>query len=124
MLSSALRKNPILLASVFAFVAVVRAAGAAETKPTFTFQCQRQPGQTDHVTALLEVGGETKYLDDKKPHRQKMSVTCSLDYCEKTLEVPAATDAPARSVRDYQKVAAVVKVGEGQVEPVLRPNTG
>ena len=50
-----------------------------------------------------------------------MNVTCSLDYFEKTLEVPTEPDGTRRSVRDYQKVSAAVKVGEGKFEPTLRP---
>jgi hypothetical protein len=95
---------------------------AADATKTFTFQSQRRSGQTDQVVALLEVGGETKYLDaDKKPQREKMSVVCNLDYYEKPLEVSTAADATWRSVRDYQKAAVVVKVGERRFEPALRP---
>ena len=38
-----------------------------------------------------------------------MSVVCDLDYLEKTLELPKGDEGVARSVRDYQKVSAVVK---------------
>ena len=85
------------------------------------FRSQREPGQTDHVVARLEVGGETKYTDEGKPKREKMSVLCDLDYVEKTLETPTGSEAVWRAVRDYQKVSADVKVGDGQFKPTLKP---
>lgn len=92
---------------------------AANPQDTFTFKSGRNPGQTDRVVVLLEAGGETKYTDDGKPKTDKMSLTCRLDYYEKTTE----TSEPdmLRSVRDYQKVAAVVRVGDAQFEPALTP---
>ena len=85
------------------------------------FRSQREPGQTDHVVARLEVGGETKYTDEGKPKREKMSVLCDLDYVEKTLEAPTGSEAVWRAVREYQKVSADVKVGDGQFKPTLKP---
>ena len=85
------------------------------------FRSQRAPGQTDHVVVRLEVGGETKYTDEGKPKREKMSVLCDLDYVEKTLEAPTGSEAVWRAVREYQKVSADVKVGDGQFKPTLKP---
>jgi hypothetical protein len=104
-------------------MAVALPAVAADAKSAFTFRSRREPGQTDRVEVLLEVpDGEIKYFDnDKKAQREKMSVVCSLDYYEKTLEAPREADGPRLSVRDYQKVAVVVKVGDGRFEPALRP---
>ena len=118
---TAVRKPPTLLCCVLLGMAAAMPAAAADAKSTFTFRAEREPGQIDRVAVLLEVGGETKYLDDGKPKRDKMSVTCSLDYFEKTLEVPTEAGGVRRSIRDYQKVAVVVKVGDGQFEPALRP---
>ena len=50
-----------------------------------------------------------------------MSVLCDLDYVEKTLEAPTGSEAVWRAVRDYQKVSADVKVGDGQFKPTLKP---
>jgi hypothetical protein len=82
---------------------------------------QRKPGQTDRVEVHLEVGGETTYTGQGKPQREKMSVVRDLDYVEKTLETPAGPRAVWRSVRDYRKVSADVKVGDGQFKPTLAP---
>lgn len=114
-------KSPILwLCTVLGMAAAVPVI-AADGKSTFTFRSERTPGQTDQVVVLLEVGGETKSLDEGKPKRDKMNVTCSLDYFEKTLEVPAEPDGTWRSLRNYQKVSVSVKVGNGAFEPTLRP---
>jgi hypothetical protein len=117
-----IRESPTLLLCFLVGMAVAASAVAADGNPTFTFRCQRKPGQTDRVRVLLEVGGETKYVDDGKPKRDKMSVACNLDYVEKTLEAPADADGVCRSLRDYQVVSVVVKVGDGQFEPRLRPD--
>ncbi len=71
------------------------------------------------MVVRLEVGGETKYTSDGKPQREKMDVQCNLDYFERILEAPPTADAVRRSVRDYQKVEAVVKVGDGRFQPAL-----
>ena len=124
-------KNAIAILLV---VLITSPAILAAPPKSFTVGSQRKPGQTDHVVIRLEVGGETRYTDEGKPQREKMSVECDLDYVEKTLETPADVDgvektlkAPAgadgvwRSVRDYRKSSAVVKVGDGQFKPALRP---
>ena len=49
-------------------------ASASDVKKTYTFHSQRKVGQTDQVVVLLEVGGETKFLDKGKPRREKMGV--------------------------------------------------
>lgn len=93
----------------------------AAASKTYSLHSQRKPGQVDRVVAVLEVGGETKFVDKGKPQSEKMSVVCNLDYIEKNLEVPTETDGVARSVRDYQKASATVKVGDGQFDPALKP---
>ena len=120
------RANAFFSCLLAVVTTVASTALAADAKPTFTLRSQRKPGQTDRVGVLLEVGGETTYLDDGKPKREKMSVVCRLEYDEKTLETPADADGAWvdgvwRSVRDYQKAAAVVKVGEGEFKPEIRP---
>jgi hypothetical protein len=102
-------------------ITVLPTVAADAAKSPFTLRSQRKPGQTDRVVIRLDVGGETKYTDEGKPRREKMSVECDLDYIEKTLEISAAADAVRRSVRDYQKVSATVKVGDGEFKPALQP---
>lgn len=114
-----MRKNLIPVCCVLAMISTKCPVTVAAGESQVALQSQRQAGQTDRVTVLLEVGGETKYLEDGKPKRDKMSVTCRLDYFEKTLEVSA--DREQRSLRNYQKTAVVVNVGDGQFEPALRP---
>lgn len=99
----------------------VQAVPAADAKSAVTLRSERKPGQTDVVVARLEVGGKTQYTDAGKSKREEMSVLCDLDYVEKTLAAPAEADAALRSVREYRKVAAVVKVGEGEFKPALKP---
>ena len=111
-------KNAI---AILLAVLITSPALLASPPKSFTFGSQRKPGQTDHVVVRLEVGGETKYTDEGKPQREKMSVECDLDYVEKTLETPADGDGVWRSVRDYRKASAVVKVGDGQFKPALQP---
>ena len=112
----------VLLLSVLAIFAWHDYALAApEAKSPVNLQSQRKAGQTDRVEVRLEVGGETQYMDEGKPQREKMSVLCELDYVEKTLEVPADPKKVWRSVRDYQKVSVDVKVGDGRFKPTLKP---
>jgi hypothetical protein len=93
---------------------------AAAPKPPYSLRSQRKPGQTDRVVVVLDVGGETKFTDEGKPQREKMSVVCNLDYFEKNLEVHPEADGVVRSIRDYEKSSAMVKVGDGQFEPKLK----
>ena len=116
---TAIRKNLIPVWVLLAVAATKCPVGAANAKSPVTFQSQRKLGQTDRVVVLLEVGGETKFLDDGKPKREKMSVVCNLDYYEKSLKT--ADDGSQSSVRDYQKADVVVKVGDGRFEPAVRP---
>lgn len=118
--------QPVLFAmkntlSLLLLVVITSPALSAESKTQYTLASQRKPGQTDRVVAMLEVGGETKFTDEGKPQREKMSVVCNLDYFEKNLEVPSEAGGIARSIRDYQKSSATVKVGDGQFEPALKP---
>lgn len=111
-----MKKAIILLAFLTASPAFLWAADGS-----YAFHSARKTGQTDHVVVLLEVGGETQYTDVGKAKQEKMSVVCKLDYLEKTLAIPAEPEGLWQSVRDYRKVSAVVKVGDGQFEPDLQP---
>jgi hypothetical protein len=109
----------LTICTIFAFQRDVWAG--VESKPSFVFRTERTAGKTDRVEIRLEVGGDTKFAKEGKPQREKMSVLCELDYVEKTLAVPEDAKDAWRSVRDYQKVTADVKVGEGQFKPTLAP---
>lgn len=111
-------KNTLALLLIISFASP---ALSADSKTTYSLRGERQAGQTDRVVAVLEVGGETKFTDGDKPQREKMSVVCNLDYIEKCLEVSGEANNVVRAVRDYQKVSATVKVGDGQFEPTLKP---
>ncbi len=111
----------IAFSCILAFAASPPPHAAGEVDSPYTLRSKPKPCQTDRVLVRLEVGGETKYTDEGKPQREKMSVLCNLDYLEKTLETPAGDDAVRRSVRDYRKVSAVVKVGDGEFTPALKP---
>ena len=112
---------PIIRCVVLVSLIAGSGASASDVKKTYTFHSQRKAGQTDQVVVLLEVGGETKFLDKGKPGREKMGVVCSLDYLEKTLETSAEPDGVLRGVRHYRRATATVKVGDDRFEPALRP---
>lgn len=112
---------PIIRCVVLVSLIAGSGAFASDVKKTYVFHSGRKAGQTDRVVVLLEVGGETKFLDKGKPRREKMGVVCSLDYLEKTLETPAEADGVLRGVRHYRRAAATVKVGDDRFEPALRP---
>ncbi len=90
--------------------------------PTYLLRPERNPGQTDRVEILLEVGGDVNEVAEGKVHGEKMSVVCNLVYDERTLEVPGEAAGSSRSVRHYRKATAAVKVGEDLFKPALRPN--
>lgn len=112
---------PIIRSVVLVSLIAGSVASASDMKKTYTFHSQRKVGQTDRVVVLLEVGGETTFLDKGKLRREKMGVVCSLDYLEKTLETPNEADGVLRSVRHYRRATATVKVGDDRFEPTLRP---
>ncbi len=119
-----MKKIRILFSVLWAFALALSAShalAAGPAKSAFTFRSHRDPGGTDHVVVHLEVGGETKYTRDGKPEGEKMSVECNLDYFERTLEAPSDPEAIRRAIRDYRKVEAEVKVGDGRFQPTLQP---
>ena len=102
---------------------IAAAVAASQASRLFSLRSQRKPGQTDRVVVRLEVGGETKYTDEGKPQREKMSVRVQPRLFRKDAGSPRRRRALRRSVRDYQKVEAVVKVGDGRFKPALRART-
>ena len=111
--------TPILVL-ISCFVGFAPGSAAETAGSPISLRSRRQPGDVHHVLAHLEVAGETKYTADGKPQQEKMSVVCDVDYCEKTLEVATDADGIWRSIRDYQKTAAKVKVGGDEFAPTLR----
>jgi len=92
----------------------------AAGKQTYSFQSARKPGVIDHVVVVLEVAGERKEKNEGKTQSAPITAVCNLEYDEKTLEVPTAAGGRWRSVRAYDKAAAVIKRGEEGLKPSLR----
>jgi hypothetical protein len=78
-----------------------------------------EPGATNHVEVLLEVGGDLKLAEAGKIKSLKMSVVGKLSYDEKRLTTQVDTDL-ARSVRHYTLAEATIKVENGLLKPRLR----
>ena len=91
------------------------AAFAEDAKPTYTLASQRKSGQTDRVTALMEVGGEFQGADEK-PRPVPMSGTDDLVYHEMTLD---ANSARPRSLRYYEKVKSATRFKDDSYAPTL-----
>ena len=113
-----MKKLNILL-HVFAVAFSLSPLTVAGMDTPLSLRSERKTGQVDRVEVSLEVGGETLFTEEGKTKREKMSVACKLEYFEKTLATPA--DGAWRAIRDYQKVTADVKVGDGQFKPTLNP---
>jgi len=94
---------------------------AAPAGQTCRFQSARAAGDCDYVEGLLEVGGEVEEVVDDKPTRLKMSVVCRFAYHERTTQAPGGDESVCRSVRHYQRLETVIKVGDDGVKPTLRP---
>jgi hypothetical protein len=110
---------PVMISAIFASRTDLWAK--VDSAPTYTFRSDRTVGKTDRVEVRLEVGGDTQYIEDNKPQTKKMSIACNLDYADKTIDIPSGAAGAWRSVRDYEKVDAQVKVGDGQFKPALKP---
>ena len=90
---------------------------------TYSFRSERKPGSLDHVLFSWEIGGELieKQKAGAKPDAIPMSGLCDADYVEKTLAVPGPAAPGWRSVRCYQKAAAVNKRAKDVFKLALRP---
>jgi hypothetical protein len=93
---------------------VASPAFADDAKPTYTLLSRRQPGQTDRVAVLIEVGGELK--ERGKDQRTPMSGVDNLVYHETTVK---ADPDRLRSVRYYEKAQSNVKFRERAHAPSL-----
>jgi len=112
----------IIIGTLVALATWMPSTEAAEPEQTHLLRSKRQPGAIDHITALLEIGGQRLEKENvgAKPRSIPVSVVCNLDYAEKTLEVPAETGGRWRSVRCYDQAAAVLKIGDDGAKPSLR----
>lgn len=108
---SALFCSSLVLATGFA----ARAAAA-----DYSLRSSPAQGETSQVEVLLEVGGDLSLQDEKEKRLQtlKMSVVGTMVYNEKLLTPPAASD--TRSVRQYRRGEAVIKIDQGMTKPRLR----
>jgi hypothetical protein len=87
---------------------------ADDAKPTRMLLSQRKPGDTDRITALMEVGGEFK--ERGKDQRTPMSGVDNLTYYEMTIQ---ADGDRLRAVRYYEKAQSEVKFRDGVHSPSL-----
>lgn len=79
----------------------------------------RQPGQFTHVELALEVEGSVT-VDPKTAKQESLAILANLTYDEELLQYEASPKLVARSVRNYEKALAAVKVGQANLKPKLR----
>jgi hypothetical protein len=107
-------------AVVTALILTASSLPAAEARKTCVLRSRRAPGSIDRVVAVLEVGGDLKFVDKDEVKRAKMSVASTVTYEEKTLALPTDNKDPWRSIRHYGKADAVIKVDRGGAKRALR----
>jgi hypothetical protein len=78
-----------------------------------------KPGESQHVSLELEVGGHLTVTGDKKPQKLPMSVVAKLSYDETLLLSEYTGGRRLRSARKYDKAEAVIRVDKGGVTPKL-----
>ncbi len=98
----------------------------ADEPTEYEFHSQRQIGQVDHASVLLDANGDLLVKSGTgagavKPERQEVGLSCRRDYDEKTLQLPTATDKTFRAVRYYQEASAKLHKGTVALNPALRP---
>lgn len=98
-----------------------QAPPGAQSGQAFRLQSTRSLGDCDRVEGLLEVGGEVEEVVDEKPQRLGMSVVCRFGYHERTFHLPDGDDPAWRTLRHYDTLETVIKVGDDGVKPELRP---
>jgi len=96
-------------------------AGTAVGQSTYDLRAGRRVGDVDRIQILLEVGGDHRWNVDGKIDKAGMSVVADLRYLERTLALPDQASGRWRSVRRYEKAAAVIKSEEAGIKPTLRP---
>lgn len=92
------------------------AAFSAGNATTYILKSQREPGQTDQVTVLMEFGGEFKEPAESKEPRVAMRGVDNLVYHEMTLD---ADPNHLRSARYYTTAKSAVKFKDGSHTPSL-----
>lgn len=85
----------------------------------FDLSLDWKPGQSQHVSLELEVGGHLIVTGDKKPQKLPMSVVAKLNYDETLLLSEYTGGRKLRSARQYDKAEAVIRVDKGGVTPKL-----
>jgi hypothetical protein len=109
-----------LLAAVAAAPVDSFAAAPRRTK-TFQLRPQFAPAAKSRVEMGLEVSGENRVVEDDKIERSKMSILANVTYEERLLGTAIAAGRPVRSIRQYEKAAVLLKLGEkDELRPTLR----
>jgi hypothetical protein len=107
------------LAQLLCFALLAHASAMAATKDarlSHTLVSQREAGQTDRVTVLMEVAGDFKEPPGGKEQRTRMSGVANLAYDELTLK---ANGDHVRAVRHYEKAHSTAKFKDGSHNPSL-----
>jgi hypothetical protein len=91
-------------------------ADTKDTRITYTLTAEREAGQTDRVTVLMEVGGDFKERPGAKEQRTRMSGVAHLKYDEMTL---AADSRRLRAARYYETAQSSAKFKDGAHNPTL-----
>lgn len=95
------------------------AATAAETEGSFDLTSGWQPGESQHISLELEVGGHLIVTGDKKTEKLPMSVVAKLDYVETLLMSDYTGSRHLRSARKYDQAEAIIRVDKGGLTPKL-----
>ncbi len=112
----------LLILAAWPLLSVALLSNEADSaEPTYSLRSARRAGTIDRVVAKLEVGGDVTAETGGKEDREKLTVVCDLDYEEKTVEAPSESSTDLRSVRYYATADAKLQVGQGLLEPALRP---
>ncbi len=117
-LTAAAVRVPISLV-LTALLMTCSALGASPA--TYRLEHSRTPGQIDRIAVLLEVDGKIIGPNDEPDDREQLSVIAHLNYDERTLGTSPDANTPSRSIRHYDKATAVLKVGQTELKPTLRP---
>ncbi len=102
---------------LLAFVLYTPSVGAN----VFRFPSGRHVGSVDQVTLQMKVGGDILEVHDGEVNRVKMGGAAELEYMEKTLAVTEGPNSRIRSLRDYRRAEATIRVGDDALRPTLRP---
>ncbi len=96
-------------------------ASLAWAEPTYRLPNGRTAGDVDFVTVQFKVGGDIVEMREGKVNRVKMGAVAEMEYAEKTLEVGDGPNTRSRTIRDYERAEATIRVDEDVLRPTLRP---